>query len=90
MREVSVASNSYHALDDLNDKTREVMQAYIDGINDYVQQSWLLPIEFWITNQKWQPWEIVHSIQFYKVLDFFLTRDFLYEPLRTELARKYG
>ena len=106
MRSVDLAGDSQRAWDSsdeaiLDSQSREVLQAYADGVNDYVQgvslfssskTARLLPPEFLvfgITKESFEPWTPVDSIITIKMMSLLLTWDWAANLQREGLRQKH-
>lgn len=74
----------------LDNHTRELAQAYCDGINSYVSSLWLLPFEFWITFVPFEPFTIKEAIAIAKLVALGLSVDWVTELQRTRFAQEVG
>jgi penicillin amidase len=72
----------------LSEQTRSVMQAYCDGLNDYVQSGAALPLEFrvlGVTREQIDPFTPVDIVQWAKMMSFDLSENLGYELRRFTL-----
>ena len=93
MRNLGILKTSMDNLEYLDATVKEYLQAYADGINDYVANLKILPIEFLITTTaatKLEPFTILDSLVFYKFLSFRLNFDWPYEILRADIQEIFG
>ena len=74
----------------LSQEVRENLQAYADGVNDYVASLSVLPMEFVLTNSDFHAWTITDSLTFMKLINLLLTLDHTHEFVREALAQAYG
>ena len=51
--------------DNLGAFERELLAAYVFGINSYVENLWILPLEFWFISDSFDKWTIEDSILTY-------------------------
>jgi penicillin amidase len=66
------------------------LQAFSDGINDYVLNSATLPLEFKIIGVDFHPWTPYDCLVINRLLGYMLTYDWYLEPLRNMLVEAYG
>ena len=66
------------------------MNAFCDGVNDYVKQMKVLPLEFWLTWQSFDEWKRSDSFRLTLMMNIFLALDFLFEPFKELVRHKYG
>lgn len=57
----------------LSKDIQELIKCYCDGVNYYVENSFSLPLEFWILREKFDPWLPIHSIGLAKLMQFTTT-----------------
>ncbi|KRX06019.1 hypothetical protein PPERSA_01097 [Pseudocohnilembus persalinus] len=74
----------------LSNEEREYLQAYADGINSFVEQQYILPLEFILTGIEFEKWEIYDTLCFIKLLNFMLSLDWRAEMIRTNIQQYYG
>lgn len=66
-----------------------ILAAYCAGVNAYLEQD-RLPVEFTLLRFKPEPWKVVDSIAWVKVLNWFLSSNWECELLRHQLVEKLG
>lgn len=59
-----------------------MLQAYADGVNDYVANLYFFPIEFYLTGVKFENWTIPDSFSVMKLIEFSLTLEWQSEGLK--------
>ena len=74
----------------LNNEVLANLQAYSDGINDYVKSLKLLPIEFILTGIKWENWTPLDSFAITKLSTFSLGFDWYVEIIKEIFRETYG
>jgi len=75
----------------LNDETRRLAQAYIDGVNDYISRDGSrLPVEFMLLGGRPDPWkqEDLFTIALFAI--WLLDTDWFADLMREKLIRKLG
>jgi len=70
--------------------TVELYQAFADGVNDYVENARILPVEFWLTWTKFEKFTVLDSLTNAKFIAFFLTFDFPFEFIHETLEGLLG
>jgi len=71
------------------DFTEFRLQAYSDGINDFVKSMVVYPIEFyimWIDFEEWTPYD---SLTVTALLQYFITFDWFLELTRSRMTEIY-
>jgi len=68
----------------------EIMQAYADGVNAYVAQATILPLEFWLTGTSFEPWKVEHSFMLAKLMEFHLSTSQVMKAIKTYIAEEAG
>lgn len=66
------------------------MQAYADGVNAYVAQATILPLEFWLTGTSFEPWKVEHSFMIAKLIEFHLSISQVLKSFKTYVAEYVG
>ena len=82
---LDVPNLAQSAYDSYDKETKQLLQAYADGVNAFVKYSLTLPLEFQLAGADFEPWEPIHTAQIAKSMEFrFLkgwtaeiTRDFM-------------
>jgi penicillin amidase len=82
-RTISLHETAKKAVENLSEEEREILQAYSDGVNDFISNvglfkadssANLLPPEFYLFSlRKIEPWTPVDSICLLKLLNFHLS-----------------
>ena len=73
----------------LEDKTINLLQAYADGINYFIKNR-KLPIEFLLLRYKPEPWKIVDTLAWIKMMSWSLSVNWEAELLRAKLIETIG
>lgn len=74
----------------LPSEVRKLAQAYSDGVNDYVNSMYMLPLEFQITRSSFEPWTVEDSFGQWKLLAFGLGSAWASQLQRSYLAEFVG
>ena len=74
----------------LDADTKEQVESYCQGINDYVAAQATLPAEFWMTYTSFYRFTVEDSLAVYKLLSFSLGISWTLELQRTRLAEEIG
>jgi acyl-homoserine lactone acylase PvdQ len=73
----------------LDKKERNILEAYVNGVNHYINTSsfFSLPFEFWLfgVNPSMINWNVESSCLVGKLIEYYLTFDFFQEMMRTHL-----
>ncbi|KAL4453701.1 hypothetical protein ABPG74_009597 [Tetrahymena malaccensis] len=89
-RELKLDRSAQKKYQNASPHIKKILQAYADGINDYVNSLPALPLEFQIMFDDFEPYLPHHSYSLINLMSFFLTLDMVYEPFRQLLLEKYG
>lgn len=81
-RELRLDGNAKAKLAKLSPEVQEILQAYADGINDYVSSLAMLPLEFQLISDSFEPWQPHHSLSLINLMTFFLSLELVYEPFK--------
>ncbi|KRX07979.1 hypothetical protein PPERSA_10614 [Pseudocohnilembus persalinus] len=90
MREIGLFNIAKESASSLKSGAKSCLQAYSDGINDYVNSLSVLPYEFYLTQMSWEDWTIEDCIVQGKLLTWTVSVDHIYEIYRTKLAKVVG
>ena len=74
----------------LDEDVKELIISYANGINEYVQSAFLLPLEYYILRAEFRPWTPKDTLAFNKLISFRLTFDWAFEYTRSLLATNIG
>jgi len=89
MRTLDLRNLAETSLDKLDKPTRDLLQAYSDGINAWLSDHWhRLPPEFIALRLRPEPWSPADSLAIGRVLSLQLTNDWQSEILRGKLAAR--
>ena len=75
-------------MNQLEPRTRTLLQAYTDGVNAYLAQSSLLPVEFYVFRCSPAPWDKVDSLTWLRMMAWNLSGNWFEELLNTRLKRR--
>jgi len=82
---------AWQELDTLADESRVAIEAYVRGVNAFVEQNAKrLPIEFTILRCKPEPWQPIDVLVWGKMLAQNLARSWITEALRAQLVALVG
>ena len=90
MRSIGIYDIAKQHVQHADKEVLQRVQAYSDGINDYVASLKTLPIEFWLTRTEFPKWEPLDVFVFSKFLSFSLAHDWMTQLFRTRLATIFG
>lgn len=90
MRNVGIPQAAKESVEMLTPFAREHIQAYCDGINDFVKQTLMLPFEFWLLGITFEDYTPYHAMAYHKFLNFALSMDWITEIIRSRLAEEVG
>lgn len=88
MRNILLMRTSIENKEELDDHIKEIVQAYVDGVNSFADSLYFLPTEFWISGLKYEPFTIEDGMTMWKYIGFALTYDWQYEILREKVKKK--
>ncbi len=89
MRTLNLRALAETSLDRLDKPTRDLVQAYSDGVNAWLRDHWhRLPPEFIALGLRPEQWSPVDSLAVGRVLSLQLTNDWQSEVLRGKLAAR--
>jgi len=71
----------------LDKDTQSLLEAYAKGVNAFIGTSPVMPIEFWLTGAKFEPWTPVDSLGWIKMMAWDLGGNWRNELLRMRLAK---
>ncbi|MSQ63399.1 MAG: penicillin acylase family protein [Betaproteobacteria bacterium] len=71
----------------LDTETRALLEAYAAGVNAFLASDPVLPLEFWLTGARPEPWSPADSIAWVKMMAWDLGGNWRNELLRMRLAR---
>ena len=64
------------------------MDAYAQGINHHVDMRLVMPIDFYLSGVKWQPWTVEHTFLTGKLLEWSMSITGMEELARSNLLLK--
>ena len=71
----------------LDKDTRALLETYAAGVNAFMNTKPVLPIEFWLTGAKFEPWTPVDSLGWIKMMAWDLSGNWRNELLRMRLSK---
>jgi penicillin amidase len=71
----------------LDSETRRLLESYATGVNAFLASDPVLPVEFWITGLRPEPWTPADSVAWMKMMAWDLGANWRFELLRMRLAR---
>jgi penicillin amidase len=77
-----------NTLKSFNDNEKKNLQAYTNGVNYYIQNIKVMPLEFLILGQQKFEWKNEYSCLSIKLVEYYLSSDFLTEIIRDYLVNK--
>jgi len=89
-RNIGIQRYCQYAMENTDSKTLELYQAFADGINDFVENSRTLPLEFWLTWTQYEKFTVLDTLTNAKFIAFFLTFDFPFEFMQQTLEDLLG
>ena len=87
LRTLGVRRAAEANLQALDSETRRFLEAYAAGVNAFLARDPVLPVEFWITGVRPEPWTPADSIAWIKMMAWDLGANWRSELLRIRLAR---
>jgi penicillin amidase len=88
LRTLGVRRSAEANLRVLDAETRKLLESYAAGVNAFLASDPVLPLEFWLTGARPEPWTPVDSVAWTKMMAWDLGGNFRNELLRMSLARK--
>lgn len=86
---LNTKNNCKFRLEHISSEEKEMYQSYSNGVNLYLENTTILPLEFYILGifrlEKWDAYKTCIS---FKLTEFLMTFDFLQESLRTYMKEK--
>jgi penicillin amidase len=87
LRTLGVRRSAEANLRRLDKETQQLLEAYAAGVNAFIGASPVLPIEFWLTGAKPEPWTPADSLGWIKMMAWDLGGNWRSELLRMRLAK---
>lgn len=87
LRTLGVRRSAEASLAVLSAETRSALAAYAAGVNAFLASDPVLPPEYWLTGAKPEPWNVVDSIAWTKMMAWDLGGNWRNEILRMQLAK---
>jgi penicillin G amidase len=89
LRTLGVYAAAKRTFDELDDKTKNLMQAYAKGVNGFLEtRTGALPIEFLILGFEPEPWSVYDSVVWTKMMSWDLSKNWGKELERMRLLRR--
>lgn len=89
-RNLLITHSSKENAANFDEEIKELFGSYIQGLNDYSSNLWLLPIEFYLTGLPLEPFSLEDGVILWKFLSYALTYDWQHEILREKLAEVFS
>ncbi|HEY8068895.1 MAG TPA: penicillin acylase family protein [Burkholderiales bacterium] len=87
LRTLGVRRSAEANLRKLDSETRRLLDAYAAGVNAFLATDPVLPVEFWLTGARPEPWSPVDSVAWVKMMAWELGGNWRSELLRMRLAK---
>jgi len=87
LRTLGVRRSAEANLRALDAETRRLLDAYAAGVNAFLASAPVLPVEFWLTGSKPEPWTPADSVAWTKMMAWDLGHNWRDELLRMRLAK---
>jgi len=87
LRTLGVRRSAEANLKRLDKDTRAQLESYAAGVNAFMGTNPVLPIEFWLTGAKPEPWTPVDSLGWIKIMAWHLGGNWRNEILRMRLSK---
>jgi penicillin amidase len=87
LRTLGVRRAAEASLARLDKETRALLETYAAGVNAYMNTRPVLPIEFWLTGAKLEPWTPADSLGWIKMMAWDLGGNWRNELLRMRLSK---
>ena len=87
LRTLGVRRSAEANLATLDAETRRLIEAYAAGVNAFIGSDPVLPIEFWLTGARPEPWVPADSVAWIKMMAWDLGGNWRNELLRMRLAK---
>lgn len=90
IRTIGFYRSAKEAWDALDDLTKQSLQAYVDGVNAWIDEKHTLPPEFLILGFKPEPWTVYDSMVWAKMMSWDLGGNYDKELLRVKVVQAVG
>ncbi len=87
LRTLGVRRVSESNLKVLDAETRALLEAYAAGVNAFIASGPVLPLEFWLTGARPEPWTPADSVAWIKMMAWDLGGNWRNEILRMQLSK---
>lgn len=74
----------------LEPRTQALLEAYVAGVNSWLEQGNTLPLEFWILGFEPEAWTVADSLVWAKMMAWDMGGDYDTELMRARLAQQIG
>ena len=95
MRSIGLLRASQESLETLSEEVRDGLQAFSNGINDFVDgigvlsfggnSGHMLPIEFYAFEVEWEPWTEIDSLTIMRLTSLMMSFSFIVDIVRENL-----
>jgi len=90
MRSISLYRYAKSTWEHMDEEQKDILRAYTAGFNDAVKSTKLLPIEFWLSWQKYDPLTPIDVITLSKGISFLLAYGYHFEVMYNQLEDLFG
>jgi penicillin amidase len=87
LRTLGVRRSAEANVKHLDEQTRGLLEAYAAGVNAFLASDPVLPVEFWLTGARPEPWTPADSLGWIKMMAWDLGGNWRNELLRMRLAK---
>jgi penicillin amidase len=87
LRTLGIRRSAEANLRNLDAETRKLLDAYAAGVNAFLASGPVLPVEFWLTGARPEPWAPADSVAWVKMMAWDLGGNWRNELLRMRLAK---
>ncbi len=90
MRTLGVYRSAKDSWKILTPRAQKSLQAYSDGVNAWLNEDPVLPLEFYMTLHRPEPWSVYDSLVWVKMMALNLGENYRHELLRRLLVQELG
>ncbi|MEM9290673.1 MAG: penicillin acylase family protein [Acidobacteriota bacterium] len=90
MRTIGIRRAAERELEQLDDQTLELMEAYAAGVNAFMASGEAPPVEMRIARFEPEPWEPVDTLIWGKVMTWILSENYRFELTRARIVAELG
>ena len=87
LRTLGVRRSAEANFNRLDKETQSLLQTYAAGVNAFIATAPVMPIEFWLTRAKFEPWTPADSLGWIKMMAWDLGGNWRNELLRMRLSK---